>query len=161
MPDRIRKVAMTIDPALRFVAIPTVKALLEQEAESERLGLFGIVMVALSVVLLSAAGIYALMSFTVTRRQREIGIRSALGAGGSRVLAGILSRALKQVGLGIAIGTVGAGACRASPAIPRSSANWLHLIEVAALMVLVGVIATIGPARRALRVSPTEALRSE
>ena len=162
MADRIRQVAMSIDPGLRFVAIPTLKVMLEQEAEAERLGLLGIVMVAASVVLLSAAGIYALMSFTVSRRQREIGIRSALGASRARVLTGILSRSLKQVGLGIAIGVVGWGAL-ARPL--GESATFgellLTLIKVAALMVLLSLLATIGPARRALRVEPTEALRAE
>jgi len=64
-------------------------------------------MVALSVVLLSAAGIYALMSFTVSRRRREIGIRIALGARIGRVLAGIFARAMSQIGIGIVLGLVG------------------------------------------------------
>ena len=58
----------------------------------------------ISAVLLSAAGIYALMSFTITRRRREIGIRSALGAGPRRVLGGVLSRVFVHVSIGIAIG---------------------------------------------------------
>ena len=162
MADRIRQVAMTVDPDLRFVAIPTMKAMMEQEAAPARLALLGIVMVALSVVLLSTAGIYALMSFTVTRRQREIGIRSALGASRRRVLAGVLSRAFKQVGLGIAIGT--AGMAFLSQLLGESSPvsqQLIWLVQILLLMVGVSLVATIGPARRALRVQPTEALRAE
>ena len=67
-----------------------------------------LILAMLSVVVLSAAGIYALMSFTVARRRREIGIRAALGADPTRVLAGIFARALGQLGLGTAVGLAGA-----------------------------------------------------
>jgi putative ABC transport system permease protein len=162
MSDRIRQLAMTVDPGLRFISIRTVKDVLDQEAQAERLGMLGIFMVALSVVLLSAAGIYALMSFTVSRSQREIGIRSALGASSGRVLTGILSRALKQVGLGIAIGTAGAGALsRLAGDSVSFSGLLLILLQVAALMGVVSVLATIGPARRALKVQPTDCLKAQ
>ena len=159
--DRIREVAMRVEPDLRFVSIPTVEALLEQDAVAQRLGLLGLVMVSLSVVLLSAAGIYALMSFTVTRRQREIGIRSALGAGRSRVIGGILSRALKQVGIGIAIGSLATGSLFRLAGDTDGPGNFLVIVGMAGAMAIVGVLASIGPARRALRVQPTEALRSD
>ena len=58
----------------------------------------------LSVMVLSAAGIYSLMSFTVARRRREIGIRAALGADPARMLLGIISRAFAQLGAGAAVG---------------------------------------------------------
>ena len=57
-----------------------------------------------SVLLLSAAGIYAMMSFTVSRRRREIGIRAALGADARRVVTGIFGRASAQLGAGIGAG---------------------------------------------------------
>jgi hypothetical protein len=61
-------------------------------------------LVALSVILLSAAGISAMMSFAVTRRYREIGIRSALGASRRQVLQTIFSRSARQLALGLAVG---------------------------------------------------------
>ena len=64
----------------------------------------------MSVLLLSAAGIYAMMSFTVARRRREIGIRAALGADARRVLTGIFGRASAQLGAGIALGLAVASA---------------------------------------------------
>ena len=57
-------------------------------------------------LLLSTAGIYALISFTLARRTREIGIRTALGASPRRIITGILSRALFQIALGVAAGFV-------------------------------------------------------
>ena len=57
---------------------------------------------------LSAAGIYALMSFTVARRRREVGIRAALGAQPRRLLASIFSRALGQLAVGVVVGLLAA-----------------------------------------------------
>ncbi len=68
-----------------------------------------VVAVTASVLLLSAAGIYAMMSFTVARRWREIGIRVALGADARRVLMGIFGRASAQIGAGVAVGLAIAG----------------------------------------------------
>jgi hypothetical protein len=106
--DRMRNAALEVDPTLRLGAIRSLEDRLEEGIRAERLGILAIVAVMGSVVLLSAVGIYALMSFTVTRRRREIGIRSALGTGSGRVLAEILSSALRQIGTGIAIGVAGA-----------------------------------------------------
>ena len=160
--DRVRDAAIAVDPTFRLGAIRSLEDRLEDGIKAEKLGIFGIVLVTMSVVLLSTAGIYAMMSFTVTRRRREIGIRSALGAGSGRVLGGILSRALWQLGIGVAIGVVSApiiAAIAGNGSTPRQLlVNSLALI---ASMVVVGVLATIAPARRALRVHPTEALRAE
>lgn len=115
----------------------------------------------LSVLLLAAAGIYAFMSFTVTRRRREIGIRSALGARSTRLLMGILGQASKQLGLGAAGGVLLALWLRASlPLDPIGGAEVPGMVPAAVgIMVVLGLLAAAGPARRALRVNPTEALR--
>jgi len=160
--DRVRKIATSVDPTLRFATIRTLEDMLNDGVKWDRMGITWIVMVMLSVILLSAAGIYALMSFTVTRRQREIGIRSALGAPRRRVLAEVLSRAMRQIGIGIAIGIPASGVVGRLTGESESNANYLvHLLQVAALMAIVGLLATIGLARRALRVQPTEALRTD
>jgi predicted permease len=116
---------------------------------------------ALSVLLLSAAGIYALMSFTVARRRREIAIRSALGARSTRLLVGILGRAARQIGIGAMAGVLLAlwlGSYLPIEAI--GGARVPGLIPAAAVtMTIVGLLAAAGPARRALRLDPTEALR--
>jgi predicted permease len=159
--DRIRAIGISVDPTLRFGPIVTIADRLNDEIKGERMAIFGLVMIALSVVLLSAAGIYALMSFTVTRRYREIGIRMALGAQRGRVLSGILRRALRQIGIGIGIGAI------VTPILGRlagdtgSFGSPVLMLEVAAMMIVVSLLATLGPARRALRVQPTEALRAE
>jgi predicted permease len=160
--DHIRQVGLSVDPTLRFRPIRPLDDMLLDEVRAERMGLFAFGMVALSVVLLSATGIYALMAFTVTRRRREIGIRTALGAQSSRVLAGILGRSMRHIGIGIAIGTIGAGSLvRVLGDSSPPSKTIFQLLGVAAMMVGVGLLATIGPARRALRVPPNETLRAE
>ena len=116
----------------------------------------------LSVLILSAAGIYALMSFTVARRKREIGIRAALGADRNRLLAGIFSRAIAQLGAGAAVGMLGAFALeQILEGEMFQGRGAVILPSVAAVMTVVGVLAAIGPARRGLGIHPTEALRDE
>ena len=159
---RIREVALVVDPTLRFTSIWSLEELLNEAIKVERLAILGLVMVTMSVVLLSAAGIYALMSFTVAQRRREIGIRTALGATRGRVLAGVLSRALRQIGTGIGLGVVGTALVyRLAGDSGPIDMLVVMMLQVAGMMAMVGLIATIGPARRALRVQPTEALRAE
>jgi ABC-type antimicrobial peptide transport system permease subunit len=116
----------------------------------------------LSVMMLSAAGIYALMSFTVSRRRREIGIRAALGANRLRLIAGIFGRVIAQLAVGAAIGMLGAYGL-----VGIFEGELLHqqrgalLPLVALVMTAVGVLAAIGPARAGLSIQPTEALREE
>jgi ABC-type antimicrobial peptide transport system permease subunit len=111
----------------------------------------------------SAAGLYALMSFTVNQRTREIGIRSALGAQPRRLLAGIFRRALGQVGAGAAVGILLAVPLNRflSTAIEdMRHASIPGVVPMTAVfMIVVGLLAAAGPARRGLRVDPTEALR--
>ena len=125
------------------------------------MGAFALAAVTLSVLLLSAAGMYALMSFTVSQGRREIGIRSALGAQPRRLLAAIFGRALGQVGAG-ALGGVLAALLLGYYLPIEEMGGWDVpgvLPAAAALMIAVGLLAAVGPARRGLRIEPTEALR--
>jgi len=159
---RLRELAVATDPMLRLESIKSLEQTIADESAPTRLTIVALELVTLSTVLLSAAGIYALMSFTITRRRREIGIRSALGAGPRRVLAGVLSRVVAQVTLGIVIGIGLAGVIdRLLEGGWTGRRGALVLPAVAALMATVGLLAAVGPARHALRIQPTEALKSE
>ena len=118
------------------------------------------------VLFLSALGIFSLMSVSVSRRTREIGLRAALGANPRHVLAGILSRAVVLMGSGIAAG----GALlllvrrtrRRDPRAGRQTTFALfaaYLGMTSAVMLAACLLACIGPARRALRINPIDALR--
>lgn len=159
---RLRELAAAVDPTLQ-VQRPQTVADAEQDARHFLLYL-GLAMatVALSVLLLSVAGIYAMMSFTVARRRREIGIRAALGASSHRVLTGIFARAGAQVGAGIGVGLALAVLVgRVMGGGPLTREGLALLAGVAALMTVIGLLAAFGPARQALRIQPTEALKAE
>jgi len=121
-----------------------------------------VALIAGTVILLSAAGIHALMSFTVNQRRREIGIRTALGAPARGILQSVLARATGQLAAGVVVGLVIAVAADelSSGAIMNKTA--LYLVPgTVAFMLAIGLLAAAGPARRGLRVQPTEALRAE
>jgi predicted permease len=114
-------------------------------------------------LLLSTAGIYALVSFTLARRTREIGIRTALGASPRRIVVGILAKAFVQIGLGVAAGVVPGAAIVGSVAAASGGNGLAEGVAVAgavaAFVLLIAAGACSVPLRRALRVEPTEALR--
>jgi putative ABC transport system permease protein len=160
--SRLRELTIATSPMLRLESIKSLEQTVSDDNTGKQLVILAVELVTMSTVLLSAAGIYALMSFTITRRRREIGIRSALGAGPQRVLMSVLSRVMVQVVIGIVIGiSLGAVLDQALNGGWTGRRGTLVLPAVAVLMVAVGLIAAIGPASRALRIQPTEALRSE
>jgi ABC-type antimicrobial peptide transport system permease subunit len=122
-------------------------------------------------LLLSLAGIYAVLSYTVARRTREIGVRVALGASSRRIIASIFRRPLTQVTIGVVAGTILVGV--AAVGIQNTTqfqgirppgltvGEVLLLVAHATVMLAVCLLACIVPTWRALRVQPTEALRTE
>lgn len=159
--DRLRALTVAVDPMLRLGVVGTLDNTLELEGELDKAIFVAVALVTLSVLLLSAAGIYALMSLTIARRRREIGIRAALGAGPRRVLVSILSRAAGQIGIGIVIGVGMDVSLMLAGDTGMSGRAVVLLLSVTALMTAVGLIAALGPARRALAIQPTEALKAE
>jgi predicted permease len=159
---RLRDLAAAVDPALQLDGVISAAERHTQTQQVARYLAIGTTAAMLSALLLSAAGIYAMMSFTVARRRREIGIRSALGADPRRVLSSIFARASAQISAGILLGVIGTVALdRVAGRGPVHDGNPVALLLVAALMSTVGLVAAIGPARRGLAIQPTEALREE
>lgn len=159
---RLREVSASVDPNLQLHDLATVTDVIIREQGLMRLIGMTLAVVMLSVVTLSGAGIYALMSFTVARRRKEIGIRSALGADPARILKSIFSRAFGQLAIGAAIGMAGAIGLEhllAGEMFQGRGAVVLPLVAI--FMTAVGLLAAVGPARRGLRIQPTEALRAE
>jgi ABC-type antimicrobial peptide transport system permease subunit len=123
------------------------------------LGVFGVLALLLAVI-----GIYGVLSFAISQRTREMGIRIALGADTRRVFLLVVRDGMLLVGLGILIG-VGAGLAGA-----RSLASFLYGVSTTdlptfsatvAILALVALVGCAIPARRAIRVSPISALRQE
>jgi predicted permease len=161
--ERLREDAASVDPTLHVDDVRTLAEIYRDHRLGDNLGALTIVAVAGSILLLSAAGLYALMAFTVAQRRREIGIRSALGAQPAHLVAAVFRRAFLQIGAGSAAGTI--AAYLIGRYVPIEQVGGLPIPGVlpatAAFMLLVGIGASVGPARRGLRIDPTEALRSE
>ncbi|MGC1780931.1 MAG: ABC transporter permease [Acidobacteriaceae bacterium] len=119
---------------------------------------------AIAAVLIAAAGLYGLLSYSVTQRTREIGVRIALGAQRGDILRMVMKQALRLLGIGILLGVVCA---LFATRVVRSFLYGVHphdavtIAAVAFVLIVVGLVASYIPARRATRVEPTEALRAE
>jgi putative ABC transport system permease protein len=157
---RLRALTTQLDPSLQLSDVRPMDVLLREQRVGARIGAWASGMVTFSLLLLSATGLYALMAFTVAQRRREIGIRVALGASQRTLMAGILSRALWQLGLGIVAGVTIVAIWDAETGGELTGGAGLAMLPVvAAFVLLVGLLAAGGPALRALRIHPTEALK--
>jgi ABC-type antimicrobial peptide transport system permease subunit len=115
-------------------------------------------------VLLTAIGLYGTLAFAVSRRTREIGVRIALGAARSRVLALIIGDGMTVVVAGAVAGVALAAAGSRLVAhllYGSASADWLFYIAGAVSVLVVGFVASLMPARRAAAVEPLVALHHE
>src|SRR5262249_12593895 len=122
-------------------------------------GLFG----ALSLVLVSV-GVYGVMAFQVARRQKEIGIRMALGARPVQVTGMVLAETAGPVGLGVAMGVAGAlGITRLAEKMLYgvSPTDPVAFSAACGLLIVLALLAAYVPSRRAARLSPVETLRCE
>jgi putative ABC transport system permease protein len=156
---RLRVIATDLDPGLRLEEIRVLEDLVWRVDVPTVVGAGAITAVVTLGLFLSAAGIFSLMSVSVARRTREIGLRAALGAGPHRLLAGIFSRALVLVGSGIAAGNLLLLFFIALEPEADLADVWMALVGTSAIMLAVGLLACIEPARRALRIQPTDALK--
>jgi putative ABC transport system permease protein len=168
---RIRELATAVDPSLRIEQMTRLDRVVD-----DKLWFYGLwLRVTMSLtgvaLLLSLSGIYSVLSYTVARRTREIGVRVALGASARLVITSIFRRPLTQVVLGVIGGSMlialGALALQRTTEFSSLGRSGLTLSEIAGLIayaiLMVGVcmLACVVPTMRALRVQPTEALRAE
>ena len=151
-----------MDPTLQLTRVGALDRVYVERGRLMALLALVVALLTGSVLLLSATGIHALMSFTINQRRREIGVRAALGADARRILTGVLSRASWQLALGVTIGLVISLVLERWTEGEIMGGRGLVVVPgIAAFMVVVGLLAAAGPARRGLRVHPTEALRGE
>jgi ABC-type antimicrobial peptide transport system permease subunit len=113
-------------------------------------------------VILAALGIYGVISYSVTQKTQEIGVRMALGASAGRVLRDVLSSTLRMTLLGLVLGTAASLAvARLIASLLFSTSPWdlATFFSMGVAVILVALISGYFPARRASRVSPIRALR--
>ena len=158
--NRFRHIGAEVDPSLQLTDVAVLSDRFDDTRATMRTTAWVTALLTASVLLLSAAGIYALMSFTVAQRTREIGIRTALGAPPARLILNVCGRAAWQIAAGVVVGSVIAGSAFTAMGVGVMRAMPLLLI-VAAIMALVALLATLAPARRGVRIPAIEALRAE
>ena len=162
--QQVRKTVMSVDPSLPIDGVDPLATLMARSIAQERLvaqlaTAFGVL-----ALLLAAIGLYGLMTYTISRRTREIGLRIALGAQRGRVLRLVLMDAMRLVVAGLVVGVVVA---YLSTGLLRTQLNGVEpgdplSIAVAALVLLAAaLLAAFLPALRAARVEPIIAIRSE
>ena len=160
----VRQQIQSVEKDLPLVDITTQAEEIKREAGEERsmailLGFFG----ALALIL-SSIGLYGTMSYAVSRRTRELGIRMALGARRNDVLRMVLREALQQVAIGVAVGIpVALAATRmiASMLFGVKTTDPMTISVAVLVMVTIAFVAGYLPARRATKVDPMVALRYE
>jgi predicted permease len=154
----IRQRVSAADASITVHQVQTLDRAVSAESAFWRFWAELVLIASVVTFLLALAGIYAVMSFTVTRRTREIGIRMALGAGNARVALEVLRGPLQQVGVGIVLGCVIVTALYWTVTGQVAHVEFGALALFAVCIALVCALACLEPARRALNVQPSRSL---
>jgi predicted permease len=162
--NALRQIVRDLDPRLPVFQVQTINTIIDKSVARPRFTTLLLTLFALIGVVLGASGIYGVLAYTVTRRTQEIGIRRALGAPTRRVVRDVVTGGMLPVAAGLVLGITGSfwttkllatQLFNVSPTDVRT-----YLVTVAAV-IAVALLASLMPARRALRVSPIVALRAE
>jgi len=160
----IRNAVWALEPNAPISEVAMMEQVIADETWQPRISMFLIVSFAMIALVLAAVGIYGVLSYAVTERTQEIGIRLALGASGGDVLKLLVGQGMKLAAAGVGIGLM------ASLALARllktllygvSATDPLTFAMVALLLAFVALVACWIPARRASKVDPMVALRYE
>jgi ABC-type antimicrobial peptide transport system permease subunit len=158
----VRVALRDVAPDQPIFLVKTMNDVISDSLQSRKLTLSLLAIFASLALLLSAAGIYGVMSYAVSQRQREIGIRMALGARASTVTRMILSEAGTLAAIGLAIGLIAAALLTrvlSSMLYGVGTHDPLTFVAVALLLVGVALAASMLPAVRASKVDPLRAMR--
>ena len=160
----IRRLVRELEPRIAVGRVTDLETVVATAlAEPLRLRFFLTLFAALALVL-GVVGVYSVVSYAVTRRRSEFGVRMALGAGGGQVLRHVVGQGLLPVAVGTGVGlvaAVGLGRVAAGFLFGISPADPVSLGVAGVALLGAGVVASAIPAWRATRVSPVESLRAE
>jgi putative ABC transport system permease protein len=158
--DRIR----SLDPQQPLYNVRTAEQVLERSVARPRFNMLLITILACVALVLAAVGIYGVISYSVTQRTHEIGVRMALGASTRDVLKLVVGQGMLLAGTGLLVGLVAAFAATrimSSLLFGISATDPVTYFGLAALLGVIAFLACYIPARRAMKVNPVTALRAE
>lgn len=160
----VKRLIQTIDKDLPIDDVKTMQQLLVESNSGRRFNMLLLTVFALVALVLAIVGIYGVMSYTVTQRTHEIGIRVAIGAQSRDVFRMVIGQGMRLAIIGVAFGLVGAfGLTRLMTSMlfgvePTDTATF---VTIAVLLTVVALVACYIPGRRATKVNPLVALRYE
>jgi putative ABC transport system permease protein len=160
----LRQAIWSVDPAQPVSNIRTMDDVLAEEVTQRRIGMTLLTAFASLALLLACLGIYGVLSYAVSQRTSEIGVRIALGASKNQVLRLVMADGMRLAAVGVGIGLVAALALTrlmAGLLFGVSASNPLTLAGMTLVLASVALLACYIPARRAAKVDPMIALRYE
>jgi predicted permease len=160
----LRAEVLAIDKDQPLANVRTLEGVISESLGERKFQMMLLTAFGAIALALASVGIYGVVAYSVAQRAREIGIRMALGAQGSSVLRMVVASGLRLAALGVAIGLMGAFALTQAlrKALYQISAtDPLTFAAVSALLLVIAVLASWAPARRATRVDPVVSLRAE
>ncbi len=152
------------DPTLPFTMVRSLTTVVDRAVSSQRLLVTLVAGFAGLALGLAALGLYGLISYSVTQRTKEIGIRMALGANATKVQCEVVSRTMKLALCGLTLGLIGAfasGRLMKSVLFDVNSTDPVTYMTMIAVVLICALVAGYLPARRASRIDPVIALRSD
>ena len=159
---RVRSVLRTIDAELPIASVSGIAALVSDAVAQPRFNMALLAGLALSAALLAAVGVYGVVTYSVSRRRAEIGVRMALGADADRTFRHVVIDALRVILVGVVMGLATAAVAGRWMAALLFGVSPMDIATyaIAGLAVtLIGCVAASVPARRAARIDPVKALR--
>ena len=160
----LRAAIWTVDPEQPVWRLRSMDSILSRDVVTPRFTMLLTLTFALLALVLAAVGVYGVMSYAVVQRTREVGIRIALGARRVQVVRLVLGRGLRVVGIALVVGlavALGLAPLIRTQLFAVTATDPVTFIAVPGLLAVVALVACYLPARRAARVDPMVALRTE
>jgi putative ABC transport system permease protein len=160
----VKGIVKHLDADLPIGDVRTIEEIIDRSTGEPRFRSYLIAGFAFLALLLAAVGVYGLISFTVTQRIPEIGVRLALGASPRQVFGHVIGQGARLAIIGVAVGLAAAAAATRlvrGLLFNTSATDPVVYVSLALLLLAIAIVACYVPARRAMRVDPMTALRSE
>jgi putative ABC transport system permease protein len=160
----LRREVAAIDPDVPLANVVTLRSVIEEAVAQPRFSMLMLSIFASVALLLAAGGIYGVITYNVSQRWNEIGVRVALGATRKDVMRLVIGHAMKMTAAGLAIGigiALGSGRVIANQLYEVKPSDPLVLVGVTLFLAIIALLASAVPAVRATRIAPTVAIRGD